>query len=151
MTRSDARRVAHTLKGLAGTFGLTDMQRVAAELETALLAEGAPSSGLLQRLQAELETMAASLGNQLPNTMPRVTMHAEVADWAELRGELVKLRSKLEAAELTSARDYEVLRPALEAAVGEAARTLGRQIEEYEFDVALLTLTDIQSQHLRLR
>ncbi len=149
--RSDARRVAHTLKGLAGTFGLTDMQRVAAELETALLAEGAPSSGLLQRLQAELETMAASLGNQLPNTMPRVTMHAEVADWAELRGELVKLRSKLEAAELTSARDYEVLRPALEAAVGEAARTLGRQIEEYEFDVALLTLTDIQSQHLRLR
>jgi two-component system sensor histidine kinase/response regulator len=140
----DAVRTVHTLKGLLGTFGLTHLHGLAAELEAALRRNNEPNEADLTCLEIE---MAA-----LMTAFPAQPSAAEVAaptirvDWPALRQKLQALRSHLEGADMAGARLFEAIRPTLEAAVGQPARSLGRQIEDMEFDAALATLAHIDTQ-----
>ena len=50
-------RHAHSLKGLAGTFGMTRLQRAALFAENSLRTEGTCSASLQQNLNNELDTI----------------------------------------------------------------------------------------------
>lgn len=147
----DALRVAHTLKGLAGTLGLTGIHDSAAALETALQTGGPSIADTLTRLQAALDTLAACPVGVAPGEAPEtLPARDEAIDWGALRARLLVLRETLERAELTSAGAYEALRTDLEAVAGEAARTLGEQVNGFEFEAALETVSQIQSREPRL-
>ena len=64
--QQDAVRVAHTLKGLFGTFGLAHLYGLATELETALRSESDQGQPLLDRLETDLAALMATL-SQLPS------------------------------------------------------------------------------------
>ncbi len=154
--RADAFRVAHNLKGVAGTLGLTEIQSLATELETAING-GTPGDDLLGHLQLVLDTLTAALATLAHDAKPETIQtvadrkrSAEDIDWAALRTGLLALRNTLANAELSSAKNYAVLQSDLEAVAGEAALALARQIDEYEFDAALRTLADIELQEPRL-
>ena len=155
--REDALRVAHSLKGASGTLGLTEIQSLAAELEAALSGDGPPDDELLSRLQGALDNLTAALATLEPDVTSAASETAEdrqkraqSIDWTALRSGVLALRSTLENAELSSAKDYAVLQSDLQAVVGGAALVLAKQIDEFEFDAALRTLAGIQSQEPRL-
>jgi PAS domain S-box-containing protein len=135
----DAVRTAHTLKGLLGTFGLTALQKLAAELEKTLR-DGQDATALLDRLHAELTAFATALDAARPAAPVPAASPVATVDWAALQPRLQALRASLESADMTSLRLFEEVSPALTAAVGTRARPLGRLIENMEFDEAVAAL-----------
>jgi PAS domain S-box-containing protein len=146
----DAMRLTHTLKGLFGTFGLTQLQGLAADLEAALHSEHDQSEPLLSHLEIELATLVAAL-QQLPSVAAAPSPGTTGVDWPDLREKVQALRTSLEGADMASTRLYESIRPNLETAIGQAANTLGRHIDAMEFEEAVATLDDILAGEPRLR
>jgi PAS domain S-box-containing protein len=68
-----ARQQAHAIKGRVGMLGMTGLHPLAAELEAALM-HGAPTDGLLDRIQATVEQLCAEirtgLGADGPGQIP---------------------------------------------------------------------------------
>jgi CheY-like chemotaxis protein len=146
--REGAVRIAHTLKGVAGTFGFYEIRALALDLEQALT-DGRDAEAAITLVQAALDAISEALAGPLAlDAVPDVA--AEI-DWPALRRGLAELRPKLEGADMGSEKCYVALRAALLAAVGEAARTLGERIGDYEYDDALLTLEAILAAEPRLR
>ena len=150
-----AARVIHTLKGLAGTLGLGQIQALAVALESHLQ-QGLDPELALADLDAGLTTVFAALDRVLPGAgsgalaPPQDSAQTQV-DWAPLRAALAHLRVKLEGGELSSARHGEALLPSLVAAVGEPAHRLVAQVEDFEFEQALATLDALLVLEPRLR
>jgi HPt (histidine-containing phosphotransfer) domain-containing protein len=151
---NDAVRIAHTLKGLLGTFGLKELHGLAAELETALRSKSDQGETLLARLEVGLSAMVTGL-TQLPSLTAVASAAAEPnsVDWTALRQQMQVLHTHLEGADLVSARLYDTLRPTLEAAVGQSnqtlVQTLGKLIEDMEFEEALTALASIEEGYNR--
>ena len=151
---ADAARVAHSIKGLAGTLGLKEIQSLASQLEISINSTQTPDEELLGKLQHALEALAVSItaldadAASPPVAEPDDTSKA--LDWENVRSGLQDLRKTLKNAELNSTKLYAALQSDLTNAVGEIARTLAKQIDDYDFDAALRTLTDIQLQEPRL-
>jgi PAS domain S-box-containing protein len=150
----DAVRTTHTLKGLLGTFGLTHLQGLAADLEAALRSEHDQSEPLLNHLEVELATLVAAL-QQLPSVAAAPSPGTTRVDWPDLREKVQALHSSLEGSDMASGQLYEAIRPSLEAAVGLSThplvQTLGQQIEAFEFDEALAALERIESHEPQLK
>ncbi len=66
-------------------------------------------------------------------------------DWTTHKTGLTALCTELETGEMASTRHFEAPAQHPEAAVGEPARTLGRQIDNMEFEEALATLERIHN------
>ena len=148
--REDARRVAHTLKGLAGTFGLGDLQACATRLDAAIKSGEREVEPLVEECRKTLDVVMAGLAD-LQQTTKAHPVEAGSIDWPQLRDGLETLRVHLDGAEMTATRDFEALQPGLTAVIGARAETLAHQIEEFEFDEALATLTAILAEEPRLR
>ncbi len=131
----DARRLAHTLKGVAGNVGATRLQARAAALEAALR-EGAEAP--LEPLRAALTEVVAGL-SALDGPRPEPVDAAEEASPRELREALRALEEalpgrKVQACKAALAPLRERTWPeALRADVDELARLVGR----YRFKPAL--------------
>jgi len=60
--RELARRLAHTLKGLAGSIGADELREVSKDLEKAIAEEKAPAyEGLLSRVEQKVAVVMASI------------------------------------------------------------------------------------------
>ena len=150
--RDEARRIAHTLKGLAGTFGLGDLRACAAEVEAALKTGDADVEHALDRCRKTLERVMAGLAGLGPAmTAARPVVEPGAIDWPRLRQGLETLRLHLGNAEMTATHDFEALQADLTAAVGAPANALARQIEDFEFDEALAMLATIVANEPRLQ
>lgn len=149
--REEAVRMAHTLKGLLGTFGLPELYDLATKLEAAIHNCTGEIEALQAQLQTGLDVLATFLLRLTPDAATRITESVAVVDWDVLRRDLQVLRGKLEGADISSPRLYEQICPTLKTAVGAPALTLGRQIEEFEFDQALETLNGIVTSEPRLQ
>ncbi len=147
--RDDARRIAHTLKGLAGTFGLDSLRVAAAELDAAIKAGAIDVEARLENCRHVLATVMTALAGIQRATAASV-VDSQSIDWPRLRGELANLRRHLENAEMTAGRDFEALRGTLAAAVGDRMEALAHQIEDFQFDEALATLDAIVAEEPRL-
>jgi hypothetical protein len=139
--REEAVRMAHTLKGLLGTFCLTDLQQQAAALEGALRADNGQADALLDAMRAGYATLMAAIS--LPAQNMNNPENGSAVDWNELRTQLQPLRASLVASDMQSTRLFEELRPLLKAAIGSQADALGRHIDNFEYEEALRRLDEI--------
>ncbi|MDY0037151.1 MAG: response regulator [Zoogloea oleivorans] len=138
-----AHRAAHTLKGLAATLGVARLRDAAAALECALAgpAPQAPLDELVRQaasLQVDFQALCAELRTVLGTA--KALPAAQLADWAEVRCVAARLEIALADYNMNSTSLCADNASLLSAAFGAHAVTLTRQIDDFDFDQALLTL-----------
>ena len=155
--RALARRLAHTLRGLAGNLGASALQQQAAAVEGAI-AEGTASAALaplLAGLAQLLDPLTAALKAALdrPTAAPAPAVPATLvtsAAAAALAGKGndspgvaaigAQLQTLLEQGDGEAAAYFGAHRAALQAALGPACAALGAAIDNYDFDTAAQAL-----------
>lgn len=142
--REEAVRVAHTLKGVAGTIGAHDLQRQAAQLEDGLESASAkalePMIGeVSESLEAVTGAIAAALSSQTAETPE------PVLDGSVLAEKLGGLAEQLAAYDGDAGDRLDVL---ISASQDKATRTvlsnIKKEVDNYNYDEALVLL----KQHL---
>ncbi|MGB0126210.1 MAG: response regulator, partial [Rhodocyclaceae bacterium] len=134
------RHTAHALRGVAGTLGAQALQQCAQALEKA--ASQSEGNGQLRHLTAAVEKELSSLVATLRNTLPSAAdAEPSAAVGAEELGEILDRLELLLEADDTSAGDlFARSASRLVAALGDPARTMGKQIQDFDFSDALATL-----------
>jgi PAS domain S-box-containing protein len=156
-----AERLAHTLKGVAGTIGATPLQQVAAELELAVRMQAPPEriNASLAEMGARLDALVAALLPQLepalattgPSAAPNVAPSAApgavpnmapgavpfAAQHAQVLQRLAELLAQddPEAAELLAAQE-----PLLRQQLGPRYEAVAAAIAAYDFEAAAAAL-----------
>ena len=141
--RDEAVRMAHTLKGLLATFGLTELQIQATALEAALKSNNGQAATLISEMKTGLDALMEAIS---PAEQRTITPECSVAvNPEELRTRLQTLRASLAASDMKSIRLFEEVRPMLTQSIGAPSDTLGKLIDNFEFEGALATLEQIDS------
>jgi two-component system sensor histidine kinase/response regulator len=140
LARSDAAaavRRLHSLKGLAGTLGLQEVQSLAAQAEkTAGHTDG--HAGLAQQLDALQEALQAAVDRlQVLGLEIAPDGSAPAASLADSQAQLAELRTLLAADDLDAADKYAELRPTLEQHFGARTKALTVAIDDFAFQDAL--------------
>lgn len=140
-----AERVAHALKGAAGTLGATLLHQLAAGLDLALREEHPMTdiTTLANRLEQELGAFAsaiAALPVAAPET-PKVTL-----DWPRLLEVLTRLEHLLNAGDIEAGALVHGELALLRAGFGSQADLLRQQIDDFDFDPALERLAGMLRQ-----
>ncbi|MDS4021404.1 MAG: PAS domain S-box protein [Candidatus Competibacter sp.] len=134
-----ARRLAHALRGVAGTLGATGVHALATEIETALQSASPPSvwEPLLEALETTQAALVAELGAMLPPPDQEV---APAVDEARARIVLARLESLLAEDDIRADDVFRAAAPLLRAVLGDAARELEQRIGNFDYDRALQIL-----------
>jgi two-component system sensor histidine kinase/response regulator len=138
--RDEARRLAHVLKGSSGNLGVAGVQRLAAELESAITdGGGAPDiERPADAVETELRRVTAAIRAALAQTEePPV---AGVADRPAARRVLAELEPLLAASSIQANRLVEENAALLKATLGPVGGELERQVEHFLYPEALETL-----------
>jgi HPt (histidine-containing phosphotransfer) domain-containing protein len=141
-----AERIAHTVKGVAGTIGITKVQSAAQKVEKAIR-EGEDS------VSALLEEFAQLLGTQV-HTIEAALRESTRARPDELRtmtfnktaafGAIGHLKTLLEANDGDSGEAFRVLQGTVGGAVEKQYMdALGALVNDFDFEVALVRLDEI--------
>ncbi|MBF0528571.1 MAG: response regulator [Deltaproteobacteria bacterium] len=134
------RQTTHALKGVAGTLGAKRVQQSAFELEKAVK-QGADAEllkGYLNVLSSELAHLVEGLRIALPEDNSRE--NSTLFDWSQVEVVLTQLEELL-VSDNTLANDvFEQGKDLLSAALGDEARQLERQIQDFDYADALNTL-----------
>jgi len=148
--RERAQRIAHTMKGVAGSLGIKRVQFAAEKLEEAIRGRDTAVSAILQDLTSllspQLEAIEGALGT--PAT-PALEIAAKGKfDPAAASAEMGRLRSQLEASDGNSEETFRTLQSLLAGQVEKAQLdALGADISDFDFDGALLKLGSIVIEH----
>mgnify|MGYP005805337911 CR=1 FL=1 len=130
-----ALRRLHTLKGLAGTLGLTAVQTHAAAVEDALRHTQAPAA-----VDTALDQLGAALTRTVDALQPLGQFPAGAAapesPLPELQARLQTLRNLLATDDLDAADLFAELQPALEQHYPRQAKALGQAIDAFAFQEA---------------
>ena len=129
-----ARRVSHTLKGLAMTLGANRCHVVAREVDDVLKAQGTPTR---EQIGALAEVISDTCAEMQKYTVP--VDHPSAVS----RDDLVELRTLLQEMDPAVDDRLAVMMPALQKLVGNAAQSLAAQVEQFEFEQALVSLDKI--------
>ncbi len=132
-----AQRALHTLKGLAGTAGLIELQTLATEAEQRVR-HGDPRPQVEEALQAMepvMDAIAQSLSQLFPQPLQSPGMGREA-----LLKQLEGLRALLAADDLDAAEAFAALRDAMALHFPGQYRALGRAIDDFALDEALQLL-----------
>jgi len=143
--RVTARRLAHTLKGVAGSVGATVLQDAAAAVEQILREGASPGETPLLALEAALARTLESIAlvSRAWELPPRLDFPAARL---ELSRGLRELSVRLERQALNAINLFQSLRQAmLEAQPGLPVEQLGRYIERLDFKTASQLLCDLAS------
>ena len=159
-------RLAHGIKGSAGTIGALAISGLASELEAATNKVDAgsktvPASSatlaaalrlnlaqLLQRLRLDLPAISDKASNE--DTVAAVAAAATGQQQHALSGQLDQLQTLLSQGDFSSGRVWRELAPALHAVLGEAIRPLASQIDSYDYVSALQTLHTLRQNNAPL-
>ncbi len=134
-----AERLAHTLKGVSGTIGATELQKLAQVLEAAIQ-ERAPRAALLHRLEAlekPLEGLLLRLAALLPVERERVRVEV---DPLRLKAACAQLESLLSEDDAEVEEVLEANADLLFAAFPGQYREIAAGIHAYDFAAALAAL-----------
>ena len=144
-----AQRLAHTVKGLAGTLGLPALQATAADVERAIKLQVGPAEMApgLARLQEQLNALCPRLA-AIPGP---AEAEAPQVDDAELRQRVGTLRRHLRTDDVQSMDAFTALRPALQAVDATRTTAIGRAMDDFSFDTALGLLDALIAAHPRLQ
>lgn len=147
-----AQMLVHTLKGLAGSIGATQVQAEAAQLELNLhlLAQAASSKQeairLCEKLHQALNLVLVELQRHLPASISvagSAALSLEPHSEAKVSSTLMKLKELLETSSGDCPHFYEEHRSVLIQVLAEPiVGRIDQHIAQYEFDEALLLLTE---------
>ena len=141
-------RIAHTLKGVAGTVGAFALRDCAATIEHALR-EGRTESILDQ--VADCEACMDAACDEI-RALPRESAPVVAVSLDAVRPLLAQLELLLDHDDMKSGAVWRELKPALEAHLGErAVHPLARLIEAFEFPEALVVLRALALAHPELK
>ncbi len=138
--RDEARRLAHTLKGSSGNLGATEVQGLAAELETAIKTGGdaAQIERLASATEAGLQRLMAGILTVLPEEA--AAPYTGAVDWTVVRQILAELETALAASSIQANQLIETHSALLKTALGQPAEELEQMIERFLYPEALATL-----------
>jgi two-component system sensor histidine kinase/response regulator len=138
-------RLAHTLKGAAGTLGLSVIQQAAKALEAHLRRHGAGEADeglqLMDAVRAGQRQLHAALAR-----LPQAAAPVLDVDPAAARDTLRRLAPLLAADDTTANSLYRESESRLLATFGESAARLGEQIAVFDYPAALKTLKLLSTQ-----
>jgi len=137
--RDEARRLAHTLKGISGNMGATGVQRITAELEAAINdnRDAAEIERLTGAAESELQRLTASILAALPK---EAAAPKNEIDWALARQVLAELEPLLSVSSMEANQLIETHAALLKAALGPLGAELEQRIEHFLYPEALETL-----------
>jgi two-component system sensor histidine kinase/response regulator len=142
---AEARRLAHTLKGVAATLGAEALRRRALELER-VLRESAPAVAIEAGIGA-VEAVLTPLLAAIREFSGAETARAPVAvDEARARDVLAQLESLLAADDTRVNQVWLESAPLLEVVLGPLAAPIKRAIDYFDYSNALRLLRDSDSQ-----
>jgi HPt (histidine-containing phosphotransfer) domain-containing protein len=147
--REQARRLAHNLKGAAGTIGATGLSGLAAELDAALR-EGRAEREIEARIEAFAQAQQAfttAVRAVLAASRDANGVTSAPIDPARVRAHLDRLAALLADGDARAITLMREAAPELRAALGVAVEQLLRQIEVFDFEPALDTLRAVREQH----
>jgi signal transduction histidine kinase/CheY-like chemotaxis protein len=144
--RKLAERIAHTVKGVAGNLGMTDVQVAAQKLERTIR-EGQDSvPELLEQFANTLRVQIAALNQALhdselapPAEVPPTPFNGENVTLA-----IVRLKALLEASDIDAQEAFRTLRGVTASAIEKPhLDALGETINNFDFETALLKLHEV--------
>jgi two-component system sensor histidine kinase/response regulator len=138
--KDDAQRLAHTLKGVAGTIGLPKIQAIARQLELSIKEEK-PDQVISQQLDA-LDQQLQPLVIALKRLPAPVAISAPV-DWSDLQPKLEELERLLATDDLEAMDLFTTLRAQINSVFDDEAVRLGRLIDSFAFEEAVDLLTKL--------
>jgi PAS domain S-box-containing protein len=139
--RNGAQLIAHSLKGLTQTFGISGVALLALELEVALKQNGTDET-CLERAQAVDSVLRQTVGRI--ESVLKLRMSSEPSARSVALGQgLVELRRLLATDDLRAVALYENLEGELQRILGSAADRLKRELNSFAFTDALRTLNEL--------
>jgi PAS domain S-box-containing protein len=135
---------AHALKGVAGALGVREVQQSAFDLEKSVK-EGADTRALrghLDRLSLQLNRVIEELKDVLDEAED--SCEEAVVDWQKVADVMVQLESLLAGHDALANEIFEQSNRMLIAALGDKARQLGKEIENFDYADALETVRTIR-------
>lgn len=131
-----ARRLVHTLRGVAGTLGLTTLADLALQLEHAL----ARTPDTRGELMAQISSLLAQLTRQLGDVETEPAKVASPASHHQQQQWLRQMEGLLLQSDTAVIPLFEQHADSLLASLGPKGPLLARQLRGFDFDAALLTL-----------
>jgi HPt (histidine-containing phosphotransfer) domain-containing protein len=140
----EARRIAHTLKGVAGTLGASRVRAEAEKLDAAIRAQQTPVAiaHLADAVEGEQKPLIAALRSCLgeePEPQP------VSVDWAKVKDELARLDALVAEDNIEASNVFRAAAPLLRAALGPEATELERHIKSYNYEWAGAALRALRS------
>lgn len=133
------RRMAHSLKGLAGTLGMHELQAIAVSYEN-LVRNGAAERELKASLGA-LKDEITAVCQEIEQLNIPVDVESDAVELAQLKPMVDQLAYFLKKNDMRAYKIWEKAYPALANVIrGEDADALKQQIEHFDFSEALSTL-----------
>ena len=141
-----AERIAHTVKGVAGNIGITEVQSVAQKLENAFRDGEINVSPLLVEFATVMGTQVHAIEEALfASAAARMEeVWASPFNKEATAGAIVQLRSLLQASDGDAEDSFRTLREALAGAIERPyLDDLNASISDFDFDAALVKLDEI--------
>ena len=134
-------RLAHSLKGAAGTLGATRVRETAERLELAIAGRlsGVSIPALVELLDAELAPLIADIRARA--VAPEAPPHPTPVDPENARALLDRIEELLAQGDLAVKETLRLHQAGLAAILGDSAPSLVRQIADFDFEAALSTLS----------
>jgi signal transduction histidine kinase/DNA-binding response OmpR family regulator len=148
--RAEARRLAHSLKGVAATLGMAGLTAAAKALEEVSVEDEDRWRPSLDRVNAELGLVLAGLGQQFPPPpdapVPTLTRPGPRLQVEALRPLLRQLRGRLEQGNYLAGQTLQQLSPLLLHSPQQASfREVRDAVTQYDFERALQRLDRLEA------
>jgi HPt (histidine-containing phosphotransfer) domain-containing protein len=144
--RNLAERIAHTVKGVAGNLGISDVQTVAQKLEKALHGSEETVSALIDEFARVMGTQVQAIEKALRDstTARQETVQAPPFDKETAAAAIAQLRRLLEASDGDTEASFLSLQNAVAGVVERPhLDALNESINDFDFDSALVKLEEI--------
>ncbi len=141
-----AERIAHTVKGVAGNLGITEVQSVAQRLEKALRDGEGTVSAVLGEFAEAMSAQVQAIEKALRDSASTRSETAQTSpfDGKAAAAAIGRLRSLLEASDGDAEESFRSLQDAVAGVVEKPyLDSLSASINDFDFDAALLKLDEI--------
>ena len=141
-----AERIAHTVKGVAGNIGITEVQSAAQRLERAIREQSDSVPSLLDELAASFSTQVDAIRRALRESAPTMPQETRNSPFnGELAsGAITRLRTLLDASDGAAEEAFHSLQAAVGGAVEKSELDVLRAfINDFDFEAALVKLDEI--------
>ena len=148
-----AERIAHTVKGVAGNIGITDVQSASQKLETALREKHDSVPSLLNSFAVSLGTQIEAIRQVLRESEPAITKEGSTlpSNGEAASDAIARLRELLEASDGTAEEAFRSFQHAAKGTVEKSKLdSLGVSIDDFDFETALVKLNEI-AENLRTK